>query len=437
MGSNQWAEPGFQEVIDFQEGPGILAKDFRDNGVPLVRLSGLSDGKSVLHGCDYLDPEMVRSKWSHFALQAGDILLSTSASLGRIAVVGPEAVGAIAYTGIIRMRPRDSRLFAPFIRYLLESPTFQQQAEIAGVGSVIRHFGPMHLRQMTVRLPPVEIQRAITHVLGTLDDKIELNRRMNKTLEEIAQAIFKSWFVDFDPVRANAESGDPGLPKHIADLFPANFQDSPLGPIPSGWNVQPIGDVARCVGGGTPSTKEPTYWDGPIPFATPKDMASLAASALLETERGITKAGLAQISSGLLPKGTVLLSSRAPIGYLAIAETRVAVNQGFIAMICDGSLPNHYLLQWARANMETIIGNANGTTFLEISKKNFRPISVVVPPPEVLQAFVHLAEPLHQQVVTNLGESRTLANIRDALLPKLLSGEIRLEATRLALEAVH
>ena len=141
-----WQEKAFEDVIDFREGPGILARDFREYGVPLVRLAGLNRGSSLLEGCDYLDSEAVSSRWSHFQLELGDILLSASASLGRIAVVGKEGVGAVPYTGIIRMRPRDDTIFAPFIRYLLEGPDFQQQAEMVGVGSVIRHFGPMHLR---------------------------------------------------------------------------------------------------------------------------------------------------------------------------------------------------------------------------------------------------------------------------------------------------
>src|SRR3990172_10407681 len=242
--AGEWTEAPFPEVIDFQEGPGILAKDFLDEGVPLVRLAGLERGSSELTGCNHLEPETVAAKWAHFGLAKGDILLSTSASLGRIAVVGDDGVGAIAYTGIIRMRPRDERLIAPFIRYLLEGPDFQQQAEMMGSGSVIRHFGPMHLRQMTVRIPPPDEQRALTYVLGTLDDKIELNRRMNETLEAMTRTLFKSWFVDFDPVRAKTEGRDPGLPQPLADLFPDRLVASELGEIPEGWSVGTIGDVA-------------------------------------------------------------------------------------------------------------------------------------------------------------------------------------------------
>ena len=200
MAADSWSEIPFEDAIDFQEGPGILARDFREDGVPLIRLAGLTRGRPLLQGCNYLDPEAVEKRWSHYRLRLGDTLLSTSATLGRVAVVDAEAEGSIPYTGIIRMRPRDDRMYSPFIPYLLEGPHFQQQAEMVGAGSVIRHFGPMHLRQMTVSLPPLHIQRTITETMSRLDQRIELNRRMCETLETLTRAIFKSWFIDFDPV---------------------------------------------------------------------------------------------------------------------------------------------------------------------------------------------------------------------------------------------
>lgn len=182
-----------------------------------------------------------------------------------------------------------------------------------------------------VTLPPLSEQRAIAHILGTLDDKIELNQQMNRKLEAIAQAIFKSWFVDFDPVRAKMEGRQPvGMDAATAALFPNSFEESPLGEIPKGWRVSSIGESVRVVGGSTPSTKEPTYWEGgTICWVTPKDLASLSSSTLLDTERRITELGLQQISSGLLPKGTVLLSSRAPIGYLPIAPSATSYQSRF------------------------------------------------------------------------------------------------------------
>ena len=426
--SDEWEEKPFQEVIDFREGPGILAKDFREDGVPLVRLAGLIRGASVLEGCNYLDPESVVKRWDQFRLELGDVLLSTSASLGRIAVVGEEGIGAIPYTGIIRMRPRYTTVHGPFIRYLLEGPDFQQQCEIVGVGSVIRHFGPMHLRQMTLKVPPLPDQRAIAHVLGTLDDKIELNRRMNRTLEEMARAIFQDWFVDFGPTRAKMESLDPYLPPELWGLFPDQLVYSEMGEIPEGWEIKNLGQVVEVFGGATPSTKMPEYWEGGTNcWATPKDLSLLSSPTLLDTERKVTEAGLNKISSGLLPSGTLLLSSRAPIGYLAISEVPVAINQGFIAMPPRDAPSNWYMMLWCRASHEEIISHANGSTFLEISKANFRNITMVLPATELLAEFDKLVGSLYKRVSVNQRESQTLATKRDEFLPMLLSGEIKSE----------
>lgn len=284
------------------------------------------------------------------------------------------------------------------------------------------------LARLDVLWRPVPEQRAIADILGTLDDKIEMNRRMNETLEAMARALFKSWFVDFGPVRAKAEGRDTGPPQSLADLFPDSFEDSELGEIPRGWEVKCISDLANVAGGTTPSTKNSLYWDGgEHAWATPKDLSSLAVPVLLDTERQITDAGLAQIGSGLLPKGTVLLSSRAPIGYLAIAEIPVAINQGFIAMMPKSGTSNLFLLLWASVAHEEIVSRANGSTFLEISKTNFRPIPVVSPPPEVMRKFEKLTRPLYERVVKCARESRELATLRDSLLPKLISGNLRVE----------
>ena len=151
---------------------------------------------------------------------------------------------------------------------------------------------------------------------------------------------------------------------------------------------------------------------------------------LLDTERHITDAGVNAISSDVLPVGTVLMSSRAPVGYLAIAAVPTAINQGFIAMVCDGPLPPTYVLNWAFACMDAIKAHSSGTTFPEISKKNFRPLPVVVPPPDVIGAYQQAADPLFDLLTASVKESDQLGVIRDYLLPKLLGGDIRVEATR-------
>ncbi|HZS60960.1 MAG TPA: restriction endonuclease subunit S [Gemmatimonadaceae bacterium] len=274
-------------------------------------------------------------------------------------------------------------------------------------------------------VPPLHDQRTIAEVLGTLDDKIELNQQRNEMLEAMARALFKSWFVDFTPVRAKAEGENPGLPKPIADLFPDSLQDSPLGDIPMGWRVESIGDLAEVVGGSTPSTTNPSYWEGgPHSWVTPRDLSRLSIPVLLDTERRITDAGLSQIGSGLLPPGVVLLSSRAPIGYVAITEIPVAINQGFIAMQPKVGVSNLFLLFWSGAAHDAIVSRANGSTFLEISKANFRPIPVVIPPASIMRAFDDRVRLLFDRIVLAARESLTLAALRDALLPKLITGDV-------------
>ena len=226
------------------------------------------------------------------------------------------------------------------------------------------------------------------------------------------------------------EGRDTGWPRDIADLFPDRLVDSEMGKIPEGWEVSEIGQEVDAVGGSTPSTKETSYWhEGQRYWATPKDLSKLRSPVLLDTSRKITDAGLQKISSGTLPVGTVLMSSRAPIGYLAIAEVPTAVNQGFIAMKCEKRLPNLYVLYWCHHNLGHIKDIAGGSTFPEISKKAFRPVPVLVPSEPILQAFERLSHPLYGQLVVNMKQAATLAALRDTLLPKLISGEIRVPAT--------
>ena len=259
-------------------------------------------------------------------------------------------------------------------------------------------------------------------LLQCLDDKIELNGRMNHTLEAMARAIFKDWFVDFGPTRAKAEGRMPYLNDMVWELFP-DALDRENRPV--GWEPSEIGDEVEAVGGGTPSTKEPTYWEGgEHHWATPKDLSKLASPVLLNTERRITDAGVDAISSGLLPIGTVLFSSRAPIGYLAITEVPTAVNQGFIAMVCKKRLPNVFVLFWCCENLQYIRGISGGSTFAEINKRVFRSVPVVVPSEEVLAAYERLVRPLLDRIAKNSKQSETLEQIRDLLLPKLISGKV-------------
>src|ERR1700693_2749294 len=406
------------------------SSDYVASGIPFVMARDLIDERLALIHCNFITRQQAECLRIGFA-RPGDVLLTHKATMGSVAIV-PKGHDFIMLTPQITYYRigNKARLDESFLKYVFLSPAFQYQLNASSDQSTRKYIGISAQRNLWIPLPPANEQRAIAHILGTLDDKIELNRRMNETLEAMARAIFKSWFVDFDPVRAKAEGRQPaGMDAATAALFPDAFQESPLGKIPKGWRVSPIGDALDAVGGSTPSTEEPAFWDGEISFCTPKDMAPLRSPVLIDTERRITESGLQQISSGQLPKGTVLLSSRAPIGYLAVTEIPVTVNQGIIAMICDKELPNLYVLHWAKENMDTIIANANGTTFLEISKRNFRPIQALVPPPTILSKFMEAVVPMYKRIVNNIFKSKTLSQIRDGLLPNLISGEVRIMTT--------
>ena len=186
--------------------------------------------------------------------------------------------------------------------------------------------------------------------------------------------------------------------------------------------------MSEIVGGGTPNTKITEFWEGGTHlWATPRDLSKLSGVFIRVTERQLTDAGLEKVSSGLSPKGSVLMSSRAPIGYLAIASEPVAVNQGFIVLRPTKAFPTCFAKLWCEANMETIEANANGSTFQEISKKNFKPILAIVPSASVLEVFSRKADLLFGKIKVNEHENQTLAEIRDLLLPKLMSGEIQLK----------
>ena len=348
--------------------------------------------------------------------------------IARYVPVSDECSPAFGSTEFIVIRGKDGVTDNNYAYYLTRWQEFRNFAIFQMTGSSGRQRVPVDsLIKFKLKIPSeINEQKAIAHILGSLDDKIELNRQMNRTLEAMAQAIFKSWFMDFDPVMAKSEDRDTGLPAEIADLFPYSFEESELGLIPKGWRIQAISDLTDIVGGSTPRTTELNYWQDGIHFwATPKDLSALSVPLLLETERRITDAGLAQISSGLLPVGTVLLSSRAPIGYLAIAEIPVAINQGFIAMKPKKDISNLFVLFWTSFAHDEILSRANGSTFLEISKTNFRPIPLVVPSDNVMRTFDKMVRVFYERIVTNEHEIQNLSTLRDTILPKLIFGELR------------
>jgi len=367
------------------------------------------------------------------SIQKDDILFSEiRPANGRFAYVDIEADDYVVSTKLMVIRARKDQVLPKFLYHFLTSKkiTGWLQHLADSRSGTFPQITFDQVAELEMPLPPPSHQAKIASFLDEIDGKIQRNTRMGETLQAIARAIFRSWFVDFDPVHAKAEGHDPGLTKPVADLFPDCFEDSELGEIPKGWRVTPIGDLAEVVGGSTPSTKEPAFWETGINhWATPKDLSALRTPVLLTTERKITDAGLYQISSGLLPAGTVLLSSRAPIGYRAVTEIPVAINQGFIAMRPQQDVSNLFVLLWTEWAHDEILSRANGSTFLEISKAHFRPIPVINPGPAVFHAFDSIVRPLYLRLVANERQSCALTELREGLISKLISGEVRVPGT--------
>ncbi|MCC8475298.1 restriction endonuclease subunit S [Xanthomonas arboricola] len=412
-------------------------EEFGDNGVPFLTAKSLDAGRIDIAGAPRLVDERA-DKLRFGFVRSGDVLLSHNATIGRVAVV-PQFEGRLLVgTSLTYFRLNPSSLLPRYFAAYLAGTDFQNQL-MAVMSHSTRNQVPITAqRALTVVVPPLHVQRIVADTLGVLEEKVEQNRRTSQALEALARATFKAWFVDFEPVNARAagQTSFPGMPADAFAVLPDRFTDSALGPVPKGWQAKPIGDLVTIRGGGTPSTTDETFWkDGKHCWATPKDLSALQYPLLLATNRRITDAGVAKISSGVLPADTVLLSSRAPVGYIALAKVPTAINQGFIAIVCDGPLKPHYMLHWLQANMDEIKGRASGTTFAEISKSAFRPILAIEPEPSIVDAFERVAKPMFDLIFQCVTESNKLAELRDYLLPRLLSGQVRVNSEKVEVQA--
>lgn len=342
----------------------------------------------------------------------GAILLSTSGTIGRTMVFN----GKPAYfqdSNIVWLDHNESKLDNKFLYYIYKTIHWITE------GSTIKRLYNSNIEQTKISLPLLSEQKLISKILSDLDSKIELNQNMNKTLEEIGKAIFKHWFIDFEFPN---EEGKPYKSSGGEMVYNEELGKE----IPKYWKLEIIDNVVTVKGGSTPDTTNNEYWfNGSINWCTPKDLSNLNSPILLDTDKKITEKGLATISSGLLPVGTLLLSSRAPIGYLAISEIPVSINQGFIAILCNKILSKYFMLFWLQHNMIQIESRAQGTTFQEINKTNFRNIPILTPTQKILNHFDNLLHTFYYSMVKNQKEINIISQMRDSLLPKLMSGKIR------------
>jgi type I restriction enzyme S subunit len=239
----------------------------------------------------------------------------------------------------------------------------------------------------------------------------------------MARALFKDWFVDFGPVRAKMEGREPYLPADLWQLFPDRLDGEG---VPEGWAIQPLSELLAIIGGGTPKTSVDEYWGGDIPWFSVVDTPTASSVFVVTTDKCITSLGLTESSVRLIPKGTTIISARGTVGNLAIAGRDMTFNQSCYGLRGSGCAGDYFVYLTAQQMVDQLKSMAHGSVFSTITRQTFDAIQRPVPTPPVLAAFEGLVKGWFDAILANVEASRTLADLRDTLLPKLISGELRI-----------
>jgi type I restriction enzyme S subunit len=320
-----------------------------------------------------------------------------------------------------------------YIHWVMRSPGYRAEVLGSATGSTVRHTSPSRIAAFAFGLPPCGEQEVIAALLGALDDKSELNRRMAETLEAMVRALFQSWFVDFDPVRAKAEGRATGLSDDLAAIFPGSFDAEGK---PAGWRREPLFLHAKLISGGTPKTDVPEYWGGGIPWASAKDVSQCADLFLTTSERTITGSGLDHSATRLVPElSTVVVARGATTGRFRVLGRDMAMNQTCYALQSRNWRP--FWLATAFADLvESLVHAAHGSVFDTITTRTLEAARVVAGSDQLMDLFEKTVNPLYLRALVACEQSNVLAALRDALLPKLISGELRIEAAERKIAAV-
>lgn len=452
---------------------------YNDSGeISLIRSQNVYNDGFSPDGLVYID-ENTALKLKNVEVEEDDILLNiTGDSVARVCLAPKDYLPARVNQHVSIIRPNPLEFDNRFLRYFLSNQDQQQiLLTLASSGATRNALTKGMIENLYVVKPDISTQKQIAKILGDLDDKIALNTQINQTLEAMAQALFKSWFVDFDPVKAKmkarARGGDddevrraamavigpqPSAPRphapqppkggvgpdeelavfekmnpeayaqlaETADLFPEKMVESELGGIPEGWEVKPLSDTIHLIGGGTPKRSESSFWNGSIPWFSVKDVPAPGNVFVIDTVEKITDLGLAKSSTKILDEGITIITARGTVGKLALVATKMAMNQSCYGIKGIRPYFNYYNLLRCISILQQ---NTHGAVFDTITQKTFETVFTVIPQNMcVIAAFEKTVTPIMEQIRSNCYENVTLANTRDTLLPKLLSGEIDLSS---------
>ena len=409
-------------------GSQLHQRDYVSVGTPIITVEHLGENR-ITHKDMPCVSDNDRDRLSKYTLREGDIVFSRVGSVDRRALVREIEDGWLFSGRCLRVRPDAAKVIPAYLSYFFGLPAFQEHIRSIAVGATMPSLNTGILSAVPILVPPFPEQQAIAQVLGTLDDKIELNRRVNETLEEMARVLFKSWFVNFEPVRAKMEGrwrrGEsfPGFPAEHYDLFPDRLMDSTLGEIPKDWEVGSLDDAIELFSGGTPKTSVSGYWGGNIPWYTARDAPDLGDVFVLSTERTVTQTGINSSAARILPMCTTIIAARGTVGRLACLGVPMAINQTCYGIRGRG-YPDFFTYWNVRTAVNELQQRTHGTIFDTITRATFKLVEAAIPPVELANIFDSMVDPLMRRILSNLHESRALATQRDQLLSRLMYGEI-------------
>jgi len=414
----EWREVPIGELAEIYDGPHATPSKTSDGPV-FLGISNLAKGRIDLVNSEHLS-EADFTRWTRrVEPQVGDVVFSYETRLGEAAII-PSGLRCCLGRRMGLLRARPGKVDKRFLLYAYLGPQFQETLRSHTIhGSTVDRIPLIHMPSFPIEVPAsIAEQRAIAHILGTLDDKIELNRRMNETLEVMARALFKSWFVDFDPVRAKAEDRNPGLPKALADLFPGRLVDSELGEIPEGWEVDSIYKIANVIYG--------------APFASSRFNADELGQPLIRI-RDLAKESPGVWTSEEHAKGYKVRPGDVVVGmdgefraYLW-GGAEAWLNQRVCVFVPKGGVSAAFVRNSIIEPLAQVEAMETATTVIHLGKGDIDRFSVVVPTDNVQSAFNENSQPCYERIIACKQASRALAALRDALLPELISGALRVK----------
>jgi type I restriction enzyme S subunit len=437
--SSEYPQASIGSVAKVRSGFAFKSSDWQTAGIPVVKIANVKEGRLEMDGCSFVS-EAIAQQASDFLLEKGDILISMTGYVGDVARVRETDTPCAVNQRVGRFHSYDKDLIDPsFLFFSLRSRDVRIEIEQKAYGSAQPNISAGGIEGISIYLPELGVQRSIAHILGTLDDKIELNRKTNKTLEAMAKALFKSWFVDFDPVRAKSEGRPTGFPDEISDLFPDSFEDSELGEIPSGWKVMELGMVSTFLNGY--AFKSSDWQEHGVPVvkigSVKPGFVDVDNVSFVSDEIAVSK------DRYRLSPGDILIGMTGyvgEVGLVPILESPPLLNQrvGKVAPMSNAIVSRSFLYNWMRTSTfkDLVEVLSHGSAQANVSSDSIQSIPHVIPSSDIESAFAYICEPILDRLLEGHREQNLLANTREALLPKLISGEIRIPDAEKMLEEV-